>query len=141
MTEQQPWHLPPPCEEAVNTVFSDEQLLIIEKPAFLLSVPGRGPRRRDSVEHRLQARCGGGEWPRLVHRLDLATSGLLIAAKHRQAYVGLQRQFSARTLDKRYVALLQGEVEGDAGTVELPLRKDFDTGAIPVQFKGAPGPR
>lgn len=116
--------------EQPQVIYEDADILVVDKPSGMLSVPGRGPRRLDSVEHRLQQRAGHSEaeqpWPRLVHRLDLATSGLLIAAKHKPAYVGLQRQFSARALDKRYVALLSGQVAGEGGEIDLPLIKDFD---------------
>jgi len=111
-----------------RTVFEDDELIAIDKPSGLLSVPGRGPRRRDSVEHRLQQRCelADPSWPRLVHRLDLATSGLLIAAKAKPIYVALQRQFSARTVVKRYVALVAGGLDGDEGIIDLPLTRDLD---------------
>lgn len=117
-------------DEAPWVLHEDEHLIVVHKPTGLLSVPGRGPRRVDSVEHRLQQRYGpalGDEsWPRLVHRLDLATSGVLVAAKSREVYVALQRQFSAKTIEKRYIALLHGDVDGDAGEISLPLGRDLD---------------
>ena len=115
-------------DAAPSILYEDEALLVVDKPAGLLSVPGRGPSRQDSVERRLQARRAelGEGWPRLAHRLDLATSGLLVAAKNRDALVALQRQFSERSVDKRYIALLRGHLEGDDGVVDLPLRGDVD---------------
>jgi tRNA pseudouridine32 synthase / 23S rRNA pseudouridine746 synthase len=61
-----------------------------------------------------------------VHRLDLPTSGLLLVAKTLETYIALQRQFTRREVEKRYVAWLEGDVRGDAGMVELPLRVDID---------------
>ncbi|KIG17686.1 Ribosomal large subunit pseudouridine synthase A [Enhygromyxa salina] len=113
--------------DAPWVVHEDDAILVVEKPSGLLSVPGRGPRRRDSVEYRLQQRAGleDDSWPRLVHRLDVATSGLLIAAKHKPAYVAMQRQFSSREVDKRYEALVRGAVAGDGGVIDLPLSRDL----------------
>jgi tRNA pseudouridine32 synthase/23S rRNA pseudouridine746 synthase len=115
-------------DDAPWVVHEDQSILVVEKPCGLLSVPGRGPRRKDSVEYRLQQRAGFEDdtWPRLVHRLDVATSGLLIAAKHKPAYVALQRQFSTRAIDKRYEALVCGSVAGEAGVIELALARDLD---------------
>ncbi len=114
-------------DDAPSTVFEDDDLWIVDKPSGLLSVPGRGNALRDCVQRRLQERAGLDDdtWPRLVHRLDQATSGLLIAAKHKNAYVAVQQQFSRRTVEKRYEALLHGRVLGE-GTIDLPIRGDID---------------
>jgi tRNA pseudouridine32 synthase/23S rRNA pseudouridine746 synthase len=113
-----------------RTVHEDESIIVVDKPAGLLSVRGRGARRQDSVETRLQRRAGlsleNGPWPRLAHRLDLATSGLLVAAKDKPTLVSLQRQFSARSVSKRYIAVVRGVVENDAGVIDLPLSRDLD---------------
>ncbi len=114
-------------DDAPATVYEDEDLWIVDKPAGLLSVPGRGNALRDSVQMRLQQRAHleDSSWPRLAHRLDQATSGLLIVAKNKPAYVGIQQQFSRRTIVKRYEALLHGRVTGE-GLIDLPLRPDID---------------
>lgn len=110
-----------------RVVHEDASIVVVDKPAGMLSVRGRGRRRRDSVQQRLLDRAGSpdGHWPILVHRLDLATSGLLIAAKSKSVYVALQRQFSARMVEKIYEAVVRGPVVDDRGTIDLPLRKDF----------------
>jgi len=115
-------------EQAPKVLHEDGSIVVVEKPCGLLSVPGRGPQRRDSVEHRLQRRLALADptWPRMAHRLDLATSGVLIAAKTKPAYVALQRQFTARTIDKRYVAIVRGRVQGESGVIELALARDLD---------------
>lgn len=124
MSEERPWHLPPPCEAPVITLFSDADLLVIEKPAFLLSVPGRGPEKRDSVFARLQDDWGE-ERVFLVHRLDLDTSGLMVFARNRAAQSALSRAFQARHVEKRYEAVVQGRVEADRGQINLPLIADW----------------
>lgn len=114
-------------DDAPATVFEDDDLWVVDKPSGLLSVPGRGNAMRDCVQRRLQDRAGfeDSSWPRLVHRLDQATSGLLIAAKHKPSYVAIQQQFSRRTITKRYEAMVHGRIEGE-GTIDLPIRPDID---------------
>jgi RluA family pseudouridine synthase len=104
-------------------VFEDEHLLILDKPAGLLSVPGRSGALRDSVQTRLRARYADGS---VVHRLDLDTSGLLLCAKDLATYKSLQAMFARREIAKRYVAIVDGDVLADEGTVELALRVDLD---------------
>jgi tRNA pseudouridine32 synthase/23S rRNA pseudouridine746 synthase len=108
-----------------RTLFEDEYLAIVVKPVGLLSVPGRGE-LVDSVQTRLRARYPTATGPLVVHRLDLDTSGILVVAKTQETYVALQRLFSERAIDKRYIAWLDGELAGDRGTIELPLRVDLD---------------
>ena len=108
-----------------QTIFEDEWLVVVAKPAGLLSVPGRNPQLRDSVQTRLQARYPTATGPMLVHRLDLDTSGLLLAAKDYDTYVALQKQFAAHDIEKTYVAVLDGVVAHDEGRVDLPLRVDL----------------
>lgn len=114
-------------DDAPATIFEDDDLWIVDKPSGLLSIPGRGNALRDCVQARLQQRAGleDPSWPRLVHRLDQATSGLLIAAKNKSTYVGIQQQFSRRTVHKRYEALVHGPVDGE-GLIDLPLGPDLD---------------
>lgn len=111
---------------AMKVLFEDDRLVVVEKPAGLLSVPGRDPAVTDSVLARLRARCPEATGPLLVHRLDLDTSGLLVATKDPATYALLQRQFLERAVDKRYIAWLEGDVAGDEGLVDLPLRVDLD---------------
>ncbi len=116
---------PFPLSEPV-AVYEDAQLVIVDKPSGLLSVPGRSARLQDSVMTRLRARYPESTGQLVVHRLDLDTSGLLLAAKDSTTFSALQRLFSLREIAKRYVAWLDGDVEGDAGMIELPLRLDVD---------------
>ncbi len=104
----------------------DAHLLIVNKPAGLLSVPGRSGQLQDCVATRLRARYPDATGQMVVHRLDLDTSGLLLAAKDAQTFSALQRLFSLREVTKRYVAVVDGAVRGEAGTIDLPLRTDLD---------------
>jgi tRNA pseudouridine32 synthase/23S rRNA pseudouridine746 synthase len=109
-----------------RTLYEDRWLAVVAKPAGLLSVPGRGGALRDSVLARLRARYPEASGPLLVHRLDLDTSGLLLAAKDAATHTALQRLFARREIRKRYVAWLDGDVATTSGRIELPLRVDLD---------------
>lgn len=109
-----------------RVVFEDPWLVVVDKPCGLLSVPGRHAQLRDSVLVRLRERYPDATGPLIVHRLDLDTSGLLLAAKDADTHAALQRQFARREVDKRYAAWLAGPVAGDAGVIELALRVDLD---------------
>jgi len=104
-----PWH-------------EDDSLLVVEKPAGLLSVPGRGEAGRDSLSARVVSR-----WPDalVVHRLDMATSGLLLFARGAAAQRTLSIAFAERRVDKRYVALVHGRLSADEGEVDAPLAADW----------------
>lgn len=108
----------------ISIVYQDEHVLLINKPAGLLSVQGK--ELIDSVEVRLTERFKTEFVPRLLHRLDMATSGIMIFAKSKRAHKNLQKQFLNRVIKKRYVALLDGLLEETSGTIDLPLRVDFE---------------
>lgn len=105
-------------------LWEDEHIVIINKPHEFLSVPGK--QIEDSVLTRLQALYPEAPELMVVHRLDMSTSGLLIAAKTMDIYKELQRQFTEREVKKRYVALLEGIIQENAGWIDLPLRVDLD---------------
>jgi tRNA pseudouridine32 synthase/23S rRNA pseudouridine746 synthase len=109
-----------------SAVYEDAQIVIVDKPCGLLSVPGRSPRLQDSVMTRLRSRYPEATGQLVVHRLDLDTSGLLLAAKDTTTFSALQRLFSLRAIEKRYVAWLEGDVTGEQGVIDLPLRLDVD---------------
>lgn len=96
-------------EEELEIVFEDEWLLVINKPAGMLSVPGKAE-DRDSVYHRLKKKYPEATGPMIVHRLDMATSGLLLVAKTKEVHQDLQAQFANRSIKKRYVAVLDGTI-------------------------------
>ena len=96
-------------EEELEIVFEDEWLLVVNKPAGMLSVPGKAE-DRDSVYHRLKKKYPEATGPIIVHRLDMATSGLLLVAKTKEVHQDLQAQFANRSIKKRYVAVLDGTI-------------------------------
>ena len=109
-----------------RAVYEDDELLIVNKPSGMLSVPGRSASLQDCVVSRLRARYPDATGPIIVHRLDLDTSGLLLCAKNLETAKLLQRLFSLREIDKQYVAWLDGNVGQDHGHITLPLRVDID---------------
>jgi len=100
-------------------VYEDEWLLVVNKPAGMLSVPGK--EALNSVYQFLHERYPEATGPMLVHRLDMATSGLLLAAKDKDTHQVLQALFSGRQIKKRYTAILSGTVSTDEGVISLPL--------------------
>ena len=105
--------------EKLNIVYEDQWLLIINKPAGMLSVPGK--ERQTSIYDLAREAYPEAEGPMIVHRLDMATSGLLIIAKDKKTHQHLQAQFKNRSIRKKYIALLNGVVPEDEGTIELSL--------------------
>ena len=103
----------------MQIVYEDEALAVVNKPAGMLSVPGR--RERYSVAVWAQRRWEGAI---LVHRLDMWTSGLLLVAKTMEAYHHLQRQFEEHTVKKKYLALVEGAPAVEHGVIDLPLSSD-----------------
>ena len=105
--------------EKLNIVYEDQWLLIINKPAGMLSVPGK--ERQTSIYDLARKAYPEAVGPMIVNRLDMATSGLLIIAKDKKTHQHLQAQFKNRSIRKKYIALLDGIVPEDEGTIELPL--------------------
>jgi len=107
-------------------IYEDDDLLLINKPAGLMSVPGK--EIKDCVFNRLLARFPDCPELRLVHRLDMSTSGLLLVAKNLTVHKLLQKQFIQRSVEKRYEAILSKvlPIQDDEGDIDLPLRVDFD---------------
>jgi tRNA pseudouridine32 synthase/23S rRNA pseudouridine746 synthase len=105
----------------VRILHHDRHLVVVDKPAGLLSVPGIGPEKADCLVARLQAAAPGS---RIVHRLDFDTSGVIVLALDADTHRELSRQFQDREVRKRYVAVVAGQVAGDFGEIDLPLRKE-----------------
>lgn len=111
----------PPADNGLDILYIDEDLLVLNKPSGLLSVPGRGEDKQDCLASRVQAR-----YPEalIVHRLDLATSGVILMARGPHAQRALNLAFQARETEKRYLALVAGD-PGDVGEIDLPLICDW----------------
>ena len=108
----------------LNIVYEEEDFLVIHKPSEMLSVPGINI--EDSVYSRMKEKFPSATGPLIVHRLDMATSGLMLIAKNKETHKYLQRQFIKRSIKKSYVALLDGEITKSEGEIKLPLRVDYE---------------
>jgi len=103
-------------------VYEDQNLVVVNKPAGLLTVPDRWDETKISLLGVMNETLSSSL--RLVHRLDKETSGLILFAKHVEAQREISRQFEAREIEKSYLALVEGEVSETEGTIELPLDED-----------------
>lgn len=112
----------PYCSEAIRYLHCDEDLLIVSKPAGLLSVPGRHPDNKDCLISRINQDYPGAS---IVHRLDMATSGLMIIARNADSHRALSRLFQDRKVYKEYQAVVFGEVISREGFIDLPLACDW----------------
>jgi tRNA pseudouridine32 synthase/23S rRNA pseudouridine746 synthase len=119
--DENPFLRIPDDNRELEIVYEDESLVVVNKPAGLLSVPGK--EISESVYTRLKDVLGDTE-PLIVHRLDMDTSGLLVVAKTQQAHRHIQRQFMQGTVRKRYRALLSKEIDELEGEIDLPLTAD-----------------
>jgi len=113
----------PAIGKELETIFEDENLIVVSKPSEFLSVPGI--HIQDSVYTRIKQQVKNISGPIIVHRLDMATSGLLVLAKNKKAHKSLQSQFINKTVQKRYTALLDGILTDNKGIINLPLRVDL----------------
>lgn len=107
---------------SVTALHLDAALIAVDKPPGLLAVPGRGPDKQDCLWARVRT-----QWPdaQVVHRLDMATSGLMLFARGADMQRRLSMDFAARRIGKRYVALVHGGLAEERGRIELPLAADW----------------
>lgn len=115
------------AKQSIDIVYEDRDLAVIVKPSGMLTVPGRS--KKQSVETIFRQRWNDNDTPIIVHRLDMATSGLLVVARNKEAHKHLQAQFKAKMVRKRYVALLDATLLNrvglpSEGTISLPLCAD-----------------
>ena len=111
-------------KQDLEIIYEDDVLIAVNKPAEFLSVPGKDI--KDSVFTRIKEEYPNATGPLIVHRLDMSTSGILLLTKTKEANKVLQSQFINRTIKKRYVALLDGDLPENKGKIILPLRVDLD---------------
>ena len=112
----------PPTEPYLEILYQDEAMLILNKPSGLLTVPGKAAEHQDCLERRVQR-----VYPeaRIVHRLDMSTSGIVVMALGLDSQRHLNRQFEQRQTEKHYIARLEGTMQAEKGVVELPLICDW----------------
>jgi tRNA pseudouridine32 synthase / 23S rRNA pseudouridine746 synthase len=122
-----PRKLAPPDDTPLALVHADDSLLVFNKPAGLLSVPGRGDDKQDCLSARVQV-----HYPEalVVHRLDMATSGLMLMARNAAMQRALSALFATRQMHKRYAAVVDGEMlssntEDGWGLIDLPIAVDW----------------
>lgn len=117
-----PFLYSPPADPWLSPVHIDDDLIVLDKPSGLLTVPGKTPDLADCLEKR-----AAQEWPgaRIVHRLDMDTSGIIVMARTPKAQRHLGWQFEKRQMEKRYIARVAGLVMPTEGTIDLPLRCDW----------------
>lgn len=111
-----------PPDNGLDIVYLDEALLVVNKPAGLLSVPGRGEDKQDCLISRVQR-----EYPEVlpVHRLDMSTSGLMILARSKALEREMSILFQQRKVHKRYMAVVTGQLQPESGEIDLPLITDW----------------
>jgi len=110
----------------LTIIHQDEHIVVVEKESGMLSVPGRGPEKIDSVVHRIRQLIPECISHPAAHRLDMDTSGLMVLGITTEAHRHLSIQFQDRTVEKSYIALLEGILEEDSGIITLPFRLDID---------------
>tara|TARA_B100000446_G_scaffold23402_1_gene19004 strand:- start:2047 stop:2709 length:663 start_codon:yes stop_codon:yes gene_type:complete len=116
----------PVCHDDIEILHQDDSLLLINKPSGLLSLSGKHPLNKDSVHYRLVQ-----DFPTatLLHRLDLGTSGIMLVALNKTVNGLLTKQFQERRIEKKYIAILHGDLDCDDGEINLPIAK----GEFPLQ--------
>ncbi len=116
----------PVCHDEIEIIHQDDSLLLINKPSGLLSLSGKHPLNKDSVHYRLVQ-----DFPTatLLHRLDFGTSGIMLVALNKTVNGLLTKQFQERRVEKKYIAILHGELQQDEGEINLPIAK----GEFPLQ--------
>lgn len=112
----------PPENNSLDILFKDNDLLILNKPSGLLSVPGRGDDKQDCLATRVQA-----EYPEalIVHRLDMPTSGLIIMARNKNIERAMSILFQQRNIKKYYIAVVSGKPDSKFGEINLPILTDW----------------
>lgn len=113
----------PPMEPYISVIHRDADILVLDKPSGLLSVPGRDPALSDSLATRVQK-----QFPQalMIHRLDKDTSGVVLMSLNRKAHAKIAAQFENRTTEKSYISVVWGNVTEDEGLIDLPLAIDPD---------------
>lgn len=112
----------PPTDPYLDILYQDDDLIVLNKPSGLLSVPGKAEQHKDSLELRVKRVYPAA---RIVHRLDMATSGLMLMAMHKDSQRLLSMQFEKRKTSKTYLARIFGKPESDQGMIDLPLICDW----------------
>lgn len=130
--DDDPLLINPAANKTLEIIFQDDVIVVVNKPSGLLSIPGKNI--ADSVYSRIKQQFPNATGTLIVHRLDMATSGLMVLALTQRAQKNLQKQFISRTIKKRYIAILEEQLvqstttffDKKSGDITLPLRGNFD---------------
>lgn len=112
----------PPLSPYLDIIYQDNDMVVLHKPSGLLTVTGRLPEHQDCLETRVRRVLPTAT---IVHRLDMATSGVIVMALNKASHVAISRQFELRQTEKRYLARVYGKVKEPVGEVNLPLICDW----------------
>lgn len=112
----------PPTSPYLTIIYQDDELVVLNKPSGLLSVPGKAPEHKDCLSYRIQLVFPTAM---IVHRLDMATSGIIVIALSKETHRELSKQFQDRLTKKRYSAIIAGSPDQPSGSVDLPLICDW----------------
>lgn len=111
----------PICHDHIEILFQDEHILLINKPSGLLSLSGKSPLNKDSVHFRLVQQFPTAT---MAHRLDFGTSGIMVLPLSKPVNANLTKQFQNRTVNKTYIAVLDGHLTPNKGCIDMPVAKD-----------------
>ncbi|MDN3653623.1 bifunctional tRNA pseudouridine(32) synthase/23S rRNA pseudouridine(746) synthase RluA [Thalassotalea ponticola] len=112
----------PPMSPYLEVIYRDDDIIVLNKPSGLLTVPGRLTEHQDCLQHRVQRVLPNAT---IVHRLDMATSGIIIMALNKASHVAISRQFEQRQTEKLYIARVFGHLQQTHGEIDLPLICDW----------------
>lgn len=115
-------HYEPPTQPYIKLLFTDNDLLVVDKPAGLLSVPGKAPEHKDCLQYRIQRVYPSAT---VVHRLDMATSGIMLFALNKESHRAISKQFELRQVHKTYYARVLGHLTQKSGEIFAPLICDW----------------
>lgn len=113
-------YLPP--QSPLDIIYKDDDIVVLNKPSGLLSVPGRDPKHHDCIQYRAQKEFKNAL---IVHRLDMDTSGIIVMALNKKAQRYLSIQFQERKVEKKYIARVYGHLNDEEGLIDLPLICDW----------------
>ena len=116
----------------LQVLHEDPDFVVVDKPSGVLAVPGRGPDKQECVARQVIGAYPGCIPQPSVHRLDMDTSGLMVFTLRRESHAELSRQFREQETRKEYIALLDGVLPGNGGTIELRFRLDVDNRPIQI---------
>ena len=117
------YYIVPICLKQPEIIYADKSLLLVNKPEFLLSVPGRAIENKDCLITRIQENFPSAT---MLHRLDLDTSGILVIPLQKNVHSHISRQFQERRVDKEYTAEVYGIMKKDQGSINFPIARDWE---------------